>query len=80
VRLRKTLVEQRTEWLQRIHAVLFHHGARLAVSRLDGRDAHKQLAALDVSPAAQRQITVALAGRWTRISRRLLASSRAFAR
>jgi hypothetical protein len=25
VRLRKTLVEQRTEWLQRIHAVLFHH-------------------------------------------------------
>jgi transposase len=52
---------QRTEWLQRIHAVLFHHGARLAVSRLDGRDAHEQLAALDLSPAAQRQITVALA-------------------
>jgi transposase len=43
VRLRKTLVDQRTEWLQRIHAVLFHHGVRLAVSRLDGRDAHKQL-------------------------------------
>ena len=61
VRLRKTLVEQRTEWLQRIHAVLFHHGARLAVSRLDGRDAHQQLAALDISPAGQRQITVALA-------------------
>jgi transposase len=60
VRLRKTLVEQRTEWLQRIHAVLFHHGVRLAVSRLDGRDAHEQLAALDVSPAAQRQITVAV--------------------
>jgi transposase len=61
VRLRKTLVEQRTEWLQRIHAVLFHHGVRLAVSRLDGRDAHEQLAALDVSPVAQRQIIVALA-------------------
>jgi transposase len=66
VRLRKTLVDQRTEWLQRIHAVLFHHGvrlavSRLAVSRLDGRDAHEQLAALDLSPAAQRQITVALA-------------------
>jgi transposase len=41
--------------------VLFHHGVRLAVSRLDGRDAHEQLAALDLSPAAQRQITVALA-------------------
>jgi Transposase len=26
VRLRKTLVDQRTEWLQRIHAVLSHHG------------------------------------------------------
>jgi transposase len=61
VRLRKTLVDQRTEWLQRIHAVLFHHAVRLAVSRLDGRDAHEQLADLDVSPAGQRQITVALA-------------------
>jgi transposase len=61
VRLRKTLVDQRTEWLQRIHAVLFHHGVRLAVSRLDGRDAHQRLAALELSPAAQRQITVALA-------------------
>jgi transposase len=40
VRLRKTLVDQRTEWLQRIHPVLFHHGVRLAVGRLDGRDAH----------------------------------------
>lgn len=27
VRLHKTPVDQRTEWLQRIHAVLFHHGA-----------------------------------------------------
>src|ERR671931_2246271 len=61
VRLRKTLVDQRTEWLQRIHAVLFHHGVRLTVSRLDGRDDHEQLAALELSPAAQRQITVALA-------------------
>jgi len=26
VRLRKTLNDQRTEWQQRIHAVLFHHG------------------------------------------------------
>ena len=61
VRLRKTLVDQRTEWLQRIHAVLFHHSVRLAVGRLDGRDAYEQLRALNLSPAAQRQITVALA-------------------
>ena len=52
VRLRKTLVDQRTEWLQRIHAVLFQHGARLTVSRLDGRDTQQQLTALDLSPAA----------------------------
>jgi transposase len=26
VRLRKTLVDQRTAWQQRLHAVLFHHG------------------------------------------------------
>ena len=26
VRLRKTLGDQRTQWQQRIHAVLFHHG------------------------------------------------------
>jgi transposase len=26
VRLRKTLVDERTAWQQRLHAVLFHHG------------------------------------------------------
>jgi len=61
VRLRKTLVDQRTEWLQRIHAVLFHHGAKLAVSRLDGRDARRQLVALKLAPSACQQIEVALA-------------------
>ena len=61
VRLRKTLVDQRTEWLQRIHAVLFHHGVKLAISRLDGRDARDQLTALDVVPSACQQIAVALA-------------------
>jgi transposase len=60
VRLRKTLVDQRTEWLQRIHAVLFHHGVRATVARLDGRDARHQLDALDLSSAARRQVEVAL--------------------
>lgn len=64
VRLRKALVEQRTEWLQRIHAVLFHHGVpaqagRLA--RLDGHTASEQLAAIELPPAACQQIEVALA-------------------
>jgi transposase len=61
VRLRKTLVDQRTEWLPRIHAVLFHHGVRPATARLDGRQARRQLAALKLSSAARRQIEVALA-------------------
>ena len=34
VRLRKALVDQRTEWLQRIHAVLFHHGVPTQAGRL----------------------------------------------
>ena len=61
VRLRKTLVDQRTEWLQRIHAVLFHHGVRAATARLDGRDARCHLDALELSPAGRRQVELALA-------------------
>ena len=61
VRLRKTLVDTRTEWLQRIHAVLFHHGVRLAVARLDGRDVRKRLRALKLPSSACQQIEVALA-------------------
>jgi hypothetical protein len=34
VRLRKTLVNQRTEGLQRIHAVLFHHGVAVEAGRV----------------------------------------------
>ncbi|MCA1681140.1 MAG: IS110 family transposase, partial [Actinobacteria bacterium] len=63
VRLRKTLVDQRTEWLQRIHAVLFHHGVPVQpgrLARLDARDARAQLAELELPPVAQQQITVAL--------------------
>jgi transposase len=63
VRLRKTLVDQRTEWLQRIHAVLFHHGVPVQpgrLARLDARSASEQLAKLDLPPVAQQQITVAL--------------------
>ena len=63
VRLRKTLVDQRTEWLQRIHAVLFHHGVAVQpgrLARLDARDAHQQLADLDLPAIARQQITVAL--------------------
>jgi transposase len=63
VRLRKTLVDQRTEWLQRIHAVLFHHGVPVQpgrLARLEGEHAREQLAELDLPVIAQQQITVAL--------------------
>src|SRR4051794_30159742 len=64
VRLRKTLVDQRTEWLQRIHAVLFHHGVPTQagrLGRLEGDHAREQLAGLELPHAAEQQIAVALA-------------------
>jgi transposase len=64
VRLRKTLVDQRTEWLQRVHAVLFHHGVPTRagrLGRLEGEHAREQLAGLELPRAAEQQIAVALA-------------------
>jgi transposase len=64
VRLRKTLVDQRTEWLQRVHAVLFHHGVPTQagrLGRLEGDHAREQLAGVELPHAAEQQITVALA-------------------
>ena len=64
VRLRKALVDQRTEWLQRIHAVLFHHGVPTQagrLGRLEGDHAREQLSRFALPPVAHRQIEVALA-------------------
>ena len=64
VRLRKTLVNQRTERLQRIHAVLFHHGVPVEVGRagrLEGERLETRLAALELPDAARQQISVARA-------------------
>jgi hypothetical protein len=38
VRLRKTLVDQRTAWQQRLHAVLFHHGLPCPTTPADPGD------------------------------------------
>ena len=60
VRLRHTLVDQRGEWQQRIHAVLYHHGhpQKDGLLRADNRAWLQQI----VLPAAAReQVTVALA-------------------
>jgi len=60
VRLRHTLVDERTAWLQRVHAVLFHQGVPRP-GRLAGVDAQERLAELDLTPSARRQVDVALA-------------------
>jgi Transposase len=59
VRLRHTLIEQHTEWQQRIQAVLYHHGCpqRRQLMTGDGRD---WLAAQPLPATARQQITVAL--------------------
>jgi hypothetical protein len=60
VRLRKTLVDERTAWQQRIHALLFHHGIqrpRVLLTR-EGRDV---LAKLALSASAREALAVALA-------------------
>src|SRR3954454_20961474 len=60
VRLRHTLVDQRREWQQRIHAVLYHHGVPPR-SWLLGAESRAWLASLQLPPAAREQITIALA-------------------
>lgn len=62
-RLRRTLVEQRTEWLQRIQATLFQHGipAPEVPGRLLSRPGRAFLERLPLPAAARERITVALA-------------------
>ena len=59
VRCRHTLVHQRTEWQQRMHAVLYHHGVpqRRELLTLENRE---WLAALKLPAAAREQLTIAL--------------------
>jgi transposase len=59
VRLRKTLIDQRTAWLQRLKAQLFHQGAPAGIKprTLPGR---QQLASVDVSPAGREVIALCL--------------------
>jgi transposase len=62
-RLRHALVEERTAWLQRIQATLFHHGVPAAEvpERLLSRQGRAFLARLALPEAARERITVALA-------------------
>jgi transposase len=55
VRLRKTLVDQRTAWQQRIHATLFHHGLPRPTQELLSRATRAWLEQAPL-PAASRQL------------------------
>jgi transposase len=60
VRLRHTLGEQRSEWQQRIQAVLYHHGCPQRRSLMVG-DGREWLSAQPLPDTAREQVTVALA-------------------
>src|SRR3954452_15117770 len=60
VRLRHTLSEQRSEWQQRIQAVLYHHGCPQRRSLMIG-DGPAWLAAQPLGESAREQVTIALA-------------------
>ena len=60
-RLRKTLVDDRTGWLQRIRATLFHHGIAPAPEQLLRAEGRAFLRELVLPPAATQRIDVALA-------------------
>jgi transposase len=59
VRTRHLLSHQRTEWQQRIHSVLYHHGVAQQRNLLSAQK-REWLAALALPAAAREQITIAL--------------------
>ena len=60
-RLRKTLVDERTSWVQRIQATLFHHGVGDVPDQLLRANGRAFLRGLELPPAAAERIEVALA-------------------
>ncbi|MCA1701197.1 MAG: IS110 family transposase [Actinobacteria bacterium] len=59
-RLRKTLVDERTTWLQRVQATLFHHGVSGVPDKLLSARGREFLAALELPEATRERIEVAL--------------------
>jgi len=59
VRCRHTLVHQRTEWQQRMHSVLYHHGVPRARKLLTLAN-RERIAAIKLPAAAREQLTIAL--------------------
>jgi transposase len=59
VRLRKTLIDQRTAWQQRIHAQLFHQGVPAGL-RLRTKAGREALARAELSPAGRELVGLGL--------------------
>jgi transposase len=59
-RLRKTLVDERTTWLQRVQATLFHHGVAGVPDKLLSAGGREFLGGLELPAAARERIEVAL--------------------
>jgi hypothetical protein len=59
-RLRKTLVDERTAWLVRVQATLFHHGVAAGPDKLLSTQGRAFLAGLELPAAASERIEVAL--------------------
>lgn len=59
-RLRHTLVEQRGQWQQRIHAILYHHGVPKPASKLTTGTARDGLATLGLPAPSGHAVAVAL--------------------
>jgi transposase len=60
-RLRHTLIDERTQWMQRIQATLSHHGVSGTPEKLRTRDGRAFLDALDVPADARERIEIARA-------------------
>ena len=65
VRLRKTLNDQRVQWQQRIHAVLFHHGLPKPAQALTSHAARGWLQTVSL-PTASRLLVDSVSARSTR--------------
>jgi transposase len=60
-RMRHTLIDERTQWLQRIQATLFHHGISGTPERLRSGEGRAFLDSLEVPEEACERIEIALA-------------------
>jgi transposase len=59
IRLYKDLLDERTAWLQRVHATLFHQGVPV-IAKLTTPEGAERLAAADLSAAGRQAVAVGL--------------------